>query len=130
MRKRTRADAPRNVPSVPDPLSEFLAEPDSLLLTVPADGTVAPGKRARVGIRVRDRQQLRSFAVPPGLRSAFVGIRLDVAHAALTLAVPPDWPPAVVLRTRRLDDGGGWLMLRLERPLPVARVVAEVARQA
>ena len=127
-----------------NPLEEFLASAqDSLLLTVSpspeaaalpvlttSDGPPTPGKRSRVGVRVRDRQELRSVVVPDGIRSAHVAIWLDTATAALAPAARPDWPDLLVVRSRRLPEGGSLLVLRFERPVPLAALLAEVGRQA
>ncbi|MCW2796462.1 glycosyltransferase [Nocardioides sp.] len=116
--------------AVPEPLSRFLAQsPDSALL-LPASAAPEPGKWDRVAVQVADRESLRAFVVPDGVRSATILVALTSAERALALVPRPEWPPCTSLRSRRAGDGTWLVALRFERPVSVADVVAELGRQS
>jgi hypothetical protein len=119
--------------AVPEPLSRFLAQaPDSALLLPVAPGATAPepGRWERVGVLVRDRQALRALRLPDGVRSATIAVALTSGEGALALAPRADWPACTSVRSRRAGDGTWLLVVKLERPVPVADVVAELGRQS
>jgi hypothetical protein len=116
--------------SEPDALGRFLAKASGSSLLLPATAPVAEGAYDRVGVRVPDPVALRAAAVPDGVRSAHVAVAMASGEAALALVPRPDWPRCTAVRSRRTGDGGWLLVVRFERPVPVAALVAEVGRQS
>lgn len=121
-------------PPVPEALSRFLAQSsDSALLLRTASAPEPepePGKWDRVAVLVADRLSLRGFVVPDGVRSATICVALTSGERALALVPRPEWPSCLSVRSRRAGDGTWLLVVRFERPVAVADVVAELGRQA
>lgn len=110
-------------------LDAFLHEAPKSYLGVGPDGEAAPGRYDRVGIVLRDRGELRALRVTKGVRSAAIAVWLDEGVSALSLTPRPEWPALQMIRSRAVD--GGWLtILRFASPLPVHRVIEELARQS
>lgn len=117
----------------PPAVEKFLDQPgSSLLLGVGVDDGVEPveaGRHDRVLVSCADRGALRSFVAPAGVRSAVVGLHLAAGPAAASLVPKPEWPALQGIHAR--PAGEGWLtVLRFERPVEVAEVVAEAGRQS
>ena len=117
-------------PALPQALRRFLEQsPDSALLVTSASVPLDAGRFDRVLVSVRDRGELRSLVVVAGLRAPVVGVFLASGDGPVTLVPRPEWPALQGIRARGVD--GGWLtVLRFERPVDVAKVVAELGRQA
>ncbi|MDO9494582.1 MAG: hypothetical protein Q7J48_02665 [Nocardioides sp.] len=115
-------------PALSAAVRKFLdASPDSALLVTSA--AAQAGRFDRVLVSLRDRGALRSLSLAVGLRTPVVGIFLEAGDGPVTLVPRPEWPALQGIRARGVD--GGWLtVLRFERPVDVARVVAELGRQA
>lgn len=110
-------------------LDAFLQEAPRASLAIGPDGVGKPGKHERVAVVARDRGELRSLRVTPGVRTAALAVWLDVGTSALSLVPRPEWPELQLIRSRAVD--GGWLtVLRFAAPVPVHRVVAELGRQS
>src|ERR1700754_304453 len=110
-------------------LDAFLHEAQGPILGIGPDGAATPGKYDRVAVVVRDRGELRGLRVTRGIRTAALAVWLDEGSSALSLTPRPEWPALQLIRSRAVD--GGWLtVLRFDGPVPVHRVVAELARQA
>ena len=110
-------------------VDSFVHEAPHSYVVIGPDGEVEPGKYERVAVTVRDRGELRALRVTKGVRTAALAVWLDEGLSALSLTPRPEWPPMVLIRSRAVD--GGWLtVLRFDAPVPVHRVVAELARQA
>jgi hypothetical protein len=110
-------------------LQAFLDEAPDSQLVIRHGPDAEPGRHERVAVVVRDRAALRALKVPKGVRTDALAIWLDDATAALSLTPRPEWPPLVLIRSRRVDDG--WLaVLRFASPAPVHAVVRELGRQS
>jgi hypothetical protein len=94
---------------VSDPLADIAAEPQSWTASV------------------RDLLDLRTLAVDGGKARVFA-IRVE-SGASILLRPRAEWPALERLRGRRV--GGAWLLVaRFAKPVPVAALVTELARQA
>ncbi|MEI2714200.1 MAG: glycosyltransferase family A protein [Nocardioides sp.] len=92
-----------------DPLADIAAEPQSWTASV------------------RDLLDLRTLAVDGGKARVFA-IRVE-SGASILLRPRAEWPALERLRGRRV--GGAWLLVaRFAKPVPVAALVTELARQA
>ncbi|WP_341926770.1 glycosyltransferase [Nocardioides psychrotolerans] len=101
----------------------------SLVLPAAGDEPVEPGRRDRVLVSCADRGALRSLVAPAGVRSAVVGLHLAGGPVPVTMVPKPEWPALQGIHAR--SAGEGWLtVLRFERPVEVAEVVAEAGRQS
>ena len=120
---------------LPPPAAAFLQQSDDAVLVTPGASDLPEGRVSRVLVAAADRAELRSLAragsVPAGLRSPVVGVWLDEASAALSFTPRPT-PTGPSLRAiNSRPEGEGWLcVLRFDRPVAVAPVLAEVARQS
>ncbi|MCW2767184.1 MAG: hypothetical protein JWO11_3143, partial [Nocardioides sp.] len=65
-----------------------------------------------------------------GVRSATIAVAMTSGDGALALAPRPDWPACTSVRSRRAGDGTWLVVVRFERPVSVADVVAELGRQS
>lgn len=101
-----------------------------LLVTDASDASeVEPGRRDRVLVAAADRLSLRALSVPAGVRAPVVGVLLASGTSPVTLVPKPEWPVLQGIHARPAGDG--WLtVLRFDRPVDVAAVVAEAGRQA
>lgn len=112
--------------SVPEPVRRFLDPAEGSLLLEPGSD---PGRYDRVAAVVRDRLELRSLAVPEGVRARAVAVFVEYAAGPLTVVPRPEWPALTRLRCR--PAAGGWMtVLRFTQRVEVGAVVAELGRQA
>lgn len=111
-------------------VEKFLDQPgSSLVLPAAGDDPVAPGRHDRVLVSSADRGALRGLVAPAGVRTAVVGLHLAAGSAPVTMVPRPEWPALQGIHARPAGDG--WLtVLRFERPVEVAEVVAEAGRQS
>lgn len=112
---------------------KFLDDAESSLLLPPdppgPNRPVEPGRRDRVLVSLVDRAALRAYVAPTGVRAAVVGLHLAGGRTPVTLVPKPEWPALQGIHARAAGDG--WLtVLRFERPVEVAEVVAEAGRQS
>lgn len=120
---------------LPPPAAGFLQQSDDAVLVTPGESDLPEGRVPRVLVAAADRGELRELAragsVPAGLRSPVIGVWLDEASAALSFAPRPT-PTGPSLRAiNSRPEGEGWLcVLRFDRPVAVAPVLAELARQS
>lgn len=115
---------------LPEPLERFLAQsPESALLLDTESAGRLDGTWDRVAVPAADRQSLRALVLPAGVRSSTIAVWLGSGTRALALVPRPEWPPLKAIHARAAGDG--WLtVVRFERTVPVADVVAELGRQA
>ncbi|WP_309649257.1 hypothetical protein [Nocardioides sp.] len=111
-------------------VEKFLDQPGtSLVLPAVGNGPVEPGRHDRVLVSCADRGALRALVVPAGVRTAVVGLHLEGGPVPVTMLAKPAWPALQGIHARAAGDG--WLtVLRFERPVEVAEVVAEAGRQS
>jgi len=115
-------------------VQKFLDQSESSLL-LRADalaGSAEPVEARRVDrvlVSAADRGALRAYVAPAGVRAAVVGVHLAGGTAPVTMVPKPEWPALQGIHARAAGDG--WLtVLRFERPVEVAEVVAEAGRQS
>ena len=120
---------------LPEPAAAFLRQSDDAVLVTAGDGDLPEGRVPRVLVAAADRAELRALAragsVPVSLRSPVIGVWLDEASAALSFTPRPT-PTGPSLRAiNSRPEGEGWLcVLRFDKPVGVAVVLGEVARQS
>lgn len=108
--------------AVPEPVTKFLQRGRTALLP-----EALAGEYDGIAALVRDRVELRSLVVAPGVRA--VAVAVWVGHAPVTLVPPTTWPPLTRLRVR--PAAGGWLtVLRFGSPVEVGEVIEELGRQS
>lgn len=120
---------------LPAPAAGFLQQSEDAVLVTAGARDLPEGRVPRVLVAVADRGELRALAragsVPTGLRSPVVGVWLDEARAALSFTPRPT-PTGPSLRAiHSRAEGEGWLcVLRFDKPVAVAPLLAELARQS
>ncbi len=109
-------------------VQKVLDQPGSSLL-LPSEEHVEPGRHDRVLVSLPDRGALRTYVAPAGLRTTVVALHLAGGPTPVTMVPKPEWPALQGIHARAAGDG--WLtVLRFERPVDLAEVVAEAGRQS
>ncbi|GAA4669028.1 glycosyltransferase family A protein [Nocardioides nanhaiensis] len=120
---------------LPPPAAAFLQQSDDAVLVTAGATGLPEGRVPRVLVAVADRGELRALArarsVPADLRTPVLGVWLDEARAALSYTPRPT-PTGPSLRAiNARPESEGWLcVLRFDKPVAVAPVLAELARQS